>query len=185
MKKPQYRRELSCSYLYADGTLMQNYTESRDGLNLGETWDVTYGYASVTGTTGYRGGAFSNDQYTTDACIIINRYEPGMLKLLKGAKVRFSIPTTESGSENTKKHNIAVGHLSVETKAIGELNWTVFASFISGPIHLQSIDKLPTTHPTGRKWEPCDYYHTNSYIASVATLSGHGFVKPAEVTDAA
>jgi hypothetical protein len=144
--KTRYERKLFCSYIWADGTLAQMFEEKRDGLKLGDTWDLTLGYCTrVTFSSGYR-GFYDQGEVKTNGRIIIDSYSGGLLALLRGAEVTIVAPRFDAGSENTRTKGVKVGSLDVKHPKFGILRWHLFEDLISGPVTVQT-DIRPVDAP--------------------------------------
>lgn len=123
MKERESMKKLTATYLYADGHAVCCYEKTdRDAGEIR--------YCEV------------HEQFTKAHCgfvgrIVIGRWQEGLSNLMKGAlKINVSAPSTELGSENTRKQGIAVGNLSVQTKG-GELYWTTMPELISPAFNYQ------------------------------------------------
>ena len=137
-----HSRQLTCSYLYSDGTLVSLFEERRDGVQIGQTADVTFGYCDVKlypsykDSRGYHATAYRGR-------IVLHRYNMnGFLPLAKGGKVRAIAPHVDGGSENTKQNNFQVQSVSLETKQGLELEWSDVTSILSSSFTVQADEKF-------------------------------------------
>jgi hypothetical protein len=113
------------------------FEERKDGMKIGETCDITLGYADVTIYPNYE--ASRGYQKNTRGRIVFHKYgTTAVIKLAKGAKITAIVPSLSAGSENTKRLNIGVGYLFVDTPKYGKLEWTVMDSVLSSEFTLQS-----------------------------------------------
>jgi hypothetical protein len=156
------RRELSCRYLYTDGTLIEAYEERRDGVVIGSTVDVTFGYCQLS-------MARRAERWNKEAVqgrIILHRGAgaDGILTLAKGGRIDASMASIEAGSENTKKRDIPVQHVTLTTAKQLKLEWTETPTLLSGTFYLQEMeqpdhDKLKVGYSWGmdsRIWKVTD-----------------------------
>ena len=116
--KPLKGERLSHAYLYGDGHLVVIFGK----------WDHTY-------------------QRSLERAEVIEKYarpsfsgrlvihECGILPTIQGARVRASLPTIENGSENTRRLNLAVGTVSIESE-IGSFHVSILEC-LSGPFTYQ------------------------------------------------
>ncbi|CAM6053509.1 unnamed protein product [Sphagnum tenellum] len=126
-------RKISASYLTTDGTLAQIIIEeTRNGVKIGETAEVTYGWATV----GIRD--YSGNRVRVDGRIVIHRYDESYVTLAKGGRVEATLPNRESGSEKTKTLGYDVQYVKITTKNKLELSWTDVTSIISSAFTVQS-----------------------------------------------
>lgn len=134
-KTAKVTRELQCAYLYADGSLAEMYQESRGGVQIGETVDVTRGYARVD-FHDVRKGANENGYNPAPLVdhgrLVIHSDNLGLLPLLKGAWVRCYAPDVDGGSPRTREKGIAVGGLYATVKGGARINLNLLEEISSG-----------------------------------------------------
>ncbi len=125
------RRQMH-SYLYSDGTLVDTFEEYRGDVKLGETVDLTLGFAKVTITASY------DDGTPAEGRIIFAEYDTkGMIALMRGNPVVVSLPSSKAGSENTRNLGITVGYLKIIHPKFGKLTWMEFGNLIGTEYHTQ------------------------------------------------
>jgi hypothetical protein len=118
----------TCAYLYADGHAVIIYEQT---VKLGgTTTDIEYAVIHEEychAHLGFKG------RLCFGRCTAI-----AMLDLAKRATaIRASVPTTENGSENTKRMGIAIGSLSFEFSNGGHLYFNSMPDIISGQFTYQ------------------------------------------------
>lgn len=152
-------REHSCDYIYADGTLVELYKEKRDGIEVGETVDITFGYCEVSIRSKadiWEGSKGHNNTVPAGRIVIHRNYERGFITLAKGGKITATMPSIENGSENTKSKGIAVQYVKLTTAKGLKLSWTDCTSVICSQFTVQDDAgfkpfDIEHTYP-GRSW---------------------------------
>lgn len=139
------KRKLVCNYLYTDGTLVQVYDETRKGINVGQTVDLTLGYCE------FRLTVKNDTPYGKDATtgrMVIDRYDEsqGFLTLAKGGSINASMPSVGNGSPKSQALNIAVQHVVLRTAKGLKLEWTDATGIMSSQFHLQNDSWVNATH---------------------------------------
>lgn len=152
-KSSKVTREMTCAYLYADGSLVEHFDERRDGVILGTTVDVTIGFAPniiFTHTEIADNGDRQRVQ-ATGGRLIISRDNFGCLPLLKGAFVRCLNPSVSNGSPNSKALGLKVGYVLVTCKGGSSLSWQFLDGVLSSDFTIQ-IDPEYTKALTADYW---------------------------------
>ncbi len=144
-------RTLNCQYLYTDGTLVAVYEERKGGVVIGETVDITLGYAKVI--LSKRTELFFGPKDAVIGRIVLHRGAEGFVTMAKGGTVAATMPTIEAGSENTRKLGIAVQCVTLTTKAGVKLEWSETPSILSSNFHLQEMEQTdPDRLHVGYSW---------------------------------
>lgn len=120
------QKRLTCAYLYADGHLVLNYEkQDRDAGSVEwcEIHEKPYPKLSCS----------------FEGRIVLHRYTcDGILWLLKSAvEIRLSKPSTEIGSENSKKRGLAYGSMTIRLASGADLHWSFFPDIISDGVTYQ------------------------------------------------
>lgn len=128
-------RRPGCAYLYSDGSLVQLFEEYRDGVQIGQTADVTLGYCQV-----YLSSKLDSDWHKVSGVgrIVLHRYgSDGFLPLAKGGRIEATSPSVHNGSQNTKERNIEVQYVKLTTKQGLLLSWSDATSVLSSQFTVQ------------------------------------------------
>ena len=133
-------RSLRCSYLYSDGTLVQVYEETRNGVKIGDTADVVYGYCKVELWPNYE-ASHGFGAKSSAGRIVIHRDSDDFLHFARGGKVTGIGPSVSGGSENTKRNNFEVQYVKLRTKSGHRLEWCDVTSVISSRYTVQADEK--------------------------------------------
>ncbi len=135
----------TCAYLYADGHAVIIHEQT---VNLGGKHE-TLEYAVIH-------EKWTNAHLSFQGRLCLGRYEASVfMRLAKEAiQIRASVPSVESGSDNTRKLGIAVGSLSFEFRNGEHIHWTVMPDLISGPFTYQP-DHNETFDPERTNWGMC------------------------------
>lgn len=153
-------RKRSCSYLYADGTLVVLFEESRGFVKIGETADVHYGWAKASFY------ADSHAQKAENARAVISRYEDSYAQVMKGGRVEFHEAALHHGSKNTQARSIAVQHIKLRTKQGLELCWHDFPALMSPVMTIQ----IGEQYAVKTDLHPGDWLWTGVYVSKVTGL---------------
>lgn len=117
------KRNRTCSYIYTDGTLIEIFEERRDGVEIGQTVDVTLGYCTLD--IAERTELFSKQHKPNGRIVIHNRYTgKGFTELAKGGHVAAMAPSYAEGSPNSQSKHIKVQSVKLTTKAGYTIQWT-------------------------------------------------------------
>jgi hypothetical protein len=153
-KTNRINRDLTGSYLYADGTLVQCFDEKRNGSKIGETVDVTYGYCKVN--------IYDRDQENHFARpveqgrIVIHRYsDNAFVPLAKGGRVLAKTANLKSGSEKTREMGLAVQYVELTMKNGLNLGWSDIPGVLGSTFTVQSgseYGEISQDLKPGDKW---------------------------------
>lgn len=152
-------RKRSCSYLYADGTLVVLFEESRGFVKVGETADVHYGWAKASFVDARKHG-------TDTARAIFSRYDTSYEQLMKGGRVEFYEAALSHGSKNTQARSIAVQYIKIRTKQGLELSWHDFPALMSPVMTIQ----IGEQHVVKPDLKPGDWFWSGVYVSKVTGL---------------
>jgi hypothetical protein len=156
-------RNLTCSYLYSDGTLLQTFEEKRNGAKIGETVDITYGYCKVY--------IYDNDaspRAVDVGRIVIHRYsDDAFVPLAKGGKVVAKLPNLQSGSEKTRELGFKVQYVELTMKNGLSLSWSGIEGVLSSSFTVQSDSDYGTM---SRDFKPGDRWGHDAVVNKVTDL---------------
>jgi hypothetical protein len=131
----QTTRRLTGSYLTTEGTMYQIFEELRGGSRIGETTDVTYGYAKVEIVR------YLSDEHNREFVqgrIVIHRYSnDGFIALAKGGRVSAVAPGFYYGSERTREQRLETQSVKLITKGNLELSWHDVVSVMGSTFTVQ------------------------------------------------
>lgn len=145
---PKLTRTIWCSYLYTDGTLIEVFEESRDGVKIGETADVTLGYCDLS-IMRHEDRHIWSPENRRQGRIVIGKYRSsGFLQLARGGKIDATMPSLSNGSENSKSKGISVQYVTLTTAKGIKLEWTETPDIISGQFTIQDENHAPAQPDT-------------------------------------
>lgn len=175
------RRRKTYSYLFTSGALLETFEEVRDGVIIGNTADITYGYCEVFL---YRSDA---DQYRfhpeKNTGRISIRDEEGFIKLAKGGRISAHAPDVAAGSEKSKQLGQAFQGVTLTTKAGIKLSWFEATSLVSSHFHVQlSSESNPKQYTLDENLKKGDILWTDLRIWNVKDLRKKEVPTPASAT---
>ncbi len=131
------KRELTCSYLYTDGTLIQVFDESRSGVQIGSTVDITLGFCKVF--IDARPEEHKKVPVTYGRLVMGRYNSPDMITLAKGGRVEGTLPSLYCGSPHSQQKGLRVQYVEITTKNGMRLTWTEIPDVISGQFTVQEL----------------------------------------------
>ena len=131
----------TCSYLYADGHAVICYEQT---VKVGKSIQ-TLEYVVIH-------EKWTDAHLSFKGRLCFSRYSCALLTLAKRAShIRASIPSTENGSDNTRRLGIAVGNLSFEFPNGQSLYWNSMPAVISDQFTYQP-DHVDAFNADATRW---------------------------------
>lgn len=147
-------RKRECGYLYPDGTLVELFKENRNGIEIGETVDLTFGYCKVA-IEKPSGRTWRERQATEGRIVVHNGLNTGFIPLARGGSIEARMPSLENGSQNTQSRGYQVQGVKLTTAKGLVLYWSDVTSLISSSFTLQD-EGFPTepfeSYYVGKIW---------------------------------
>ncbi len=171
------KRNMTCAYLYSDGTLVKLLEETRNGIKIGETVDIVKHYCKSVAIAATYGARRFGEPVLPGRIVIHCRYRDrdGFTEFARGGKVVAHGFDIAAGSENSRNRGIQVQHVSLVTAKGYEFGWTD-TNVISSLFTIQTGAKYETDHS---KFTTGGYWGSDARIWSVKDLA-----PTKEVTDA-
>lgn len=157
-KHSKITRQRGAAYLYSDGTFVEVFDEQRLGAKIGETIEITRGYAETEFRSPFSGGGMATEDATVPNTgrIVFHRYgTEGVLNILKGSRVTARIPSLHNGSARTLEQGIEIGYITITHPKLGEFLWYTLPGLLSAAMEIQWGEKYVASRENwqvGDRW---------------------------------